>query len=178
MKGPGKTRIDTFLVNPTAAQENAGIMYDYQSGKTFDHVPINMMVSTVRFEDIMSVAIQPANLNIVSSSCMKQADRKKILKLREKKYEEVWIRYEEQFSMAIEDKDIEKANTIWCLAAETHSWELQDNGERFPLSKPRRGKVLPRCEQKVAGKICDHARIERNWFTQGVDRVLGIAHDL
>ena len=64
------------------------------------------------------------------------------------------------------------------MAAETYLWELQGNGRRFPLSKPRRGKVLPRCEQKVDGKICDHARMERNWFTQGVDRVLGIAYDL
>ena len=46
------------------------------------------------------------------------------------------------------------------------------------MSKPRRGKVLPRCVQKVAGKVCDHSRMERNWFTQGVDRVIGLAHDL
>ena len=36
MKGSGKTRIDTFLVNPTAAHANAGIEYDYASGRTFE----------------------------------------------------------------------------------------------------------------------------------------------
>ena len=56
--------------------------------------------------------------------------------------------------------------------------ELQGNGKKLPMSKSRRGKVLPRCVQKVSGKVCDHSRMERNWFTQGVDRVIGLAHDL
>ena len=178
MKGSGKTRIDTFLVNPTAAHANAGIEYDYASGRTFDHVPINMYINMKRFEDTISVAIQPAPIQVASLSGLKQVERNRCLRRREEKYDEVWKKHSQPFREAIEERDIEKAHAIWCLAAETYLWELQGNGKSLPMSKPRRGKVLPRCVQKVAGKVCDHSRMERNWFTQGVDRVIGLAHDL
>ena len=37
---------------------------------------------------------------------------------------------------------------------------------------------MPTCEQKVAAKVCEHSRIARNNFTRGIDRVIGLAHDL
>ena len=56
-----------------------------------------MFINMKRFEDTISVAIQPAPLQVASLSGLKQVDRKKVLRQREEKYEEVWKRRSQQF---------------------------------------------------------------------------------
>ena len=100
-----------------------------------------MELNLTRFEDTKRVTIQPAELNIESLSGKTQAERNKILKERERRFQEVWARHNDDYKKAINDKDIDDANRIWCLAAETFLWELQTTGKELPKDKPRRGLV-------------------------------------
>jgi hypothetical protein len=115
MQGSGITRIDAFLTNPVASHVFKEVKYDYRSGRTFDHVPLNMTLSLDKFEDYTSVAILPAELNLLSLTGMATSERRSTQEERAKRYKEVWMRFANQFRGAIGQDDAEGAHRIWCL---------------------------------------------------------------
>jgi hypothetical protein len=162
MQGSGVTRIDAFLINTAACHVFNKVRYDYRSGKTFDHVPINLTLSLEKFEDYIKVASRPAELNVTSLTGMKMGERKRTIEHRQSRFTEVWARHAARFRTMIDTQDLEGAHNIWCLAAETFLWELQNPTMPLPPSKPRRGTVMPTYWQKVTGKTCDTTSIARN----------------
>ena len=138
MQGSGVTRISTFLTNPVASHVFKEMMCAYQSGRTFDHVPINMTLSLEKFEDYINVAFLPADLNLTSLSGMTMAEGGNINEERTRRYKQVWTWFSDQSRNATEQEDLESAHRIWCLAAETFLWELQGINKPLPNSKPRR----------------------------------------
>ena len=70
------------------------------------------------------------------------------------------------------------AHSIWCDVCERFLWILQGEVGDLPAGKPRRGHVLPTCKQKAANTFSIATRAARNYFSDGVDRVIGLAVDL
>ena len=60
----GKTRIDTFLVNASAAHVNHDVQYCYLEAASFDHIPIAISSYLQAFNDTIVVATQPAKLSV------------------------------------------------------------------------------------------------------------------
>jgi hypothetical protein len=180
MKGSGITRLDTILSNGVATHAVGKVTYDFHNGKGFDHVPINLELNEERFQDEIDTPALPAALVLRTLTGTTQAERNKTLKEEATWFAEVWQWHRQDFDSAIQDKNVDEAHRIWCLAAEHFLWKCQriENNHSLPKHKPRRGQAMPTIKQQVTGRLCKETGIARNAFTSKVDNVLGIAHDL
>ena len=166
MKGSGITRLDTITSNGVATHAIDVIRYDYVNGKGFDHVPIALTLNEERFSDEIETASMPAALVLRSLTGMTQAERNKALKEESEWFTMVWQWYQHDFQVAIQDKNVDEAHRIWCLAAEQFLWRCQrlDDDQQLPRHKPRRGQVMPTFKQQVTGRLCKETGIARNTF--------------
>jgi len=180
MTGKGVTRLDTIISNSVATHAVDTILYDYISGKGCDHVPLQLGLSTNKFNDEIDTPAMPAALNLRTLTGMTQAERNKTLAEEAEWFTTIWGHHNRAFEDAIRSKNVDEAHRIWCLAAEQFLWKCQRLGEGqvLPKHKPRRGQVMPTYKQQIAGQICDVTRMTRNAFTTKIDMALGLAHDL
>ena len=180
MEGSGITRLDTIISNGVATHAIDIIRYDYANGKGFDHVPIVLTLNEERFSDEIETSSMPAALVLRSLTGMSQAERNKALGEEAEWFTEIWQWHQHDFQAAIQDKKVDEAHRIWCLAAEQFLWKCQrlDGDLQLPRHKPRRGQTMPTFKQQVTASLCKETGVARNSFTKSVDRVIGIARDM
>lgn len=122
VKEGGVTRIDLILCNQAAAHACVKFEHRYGAARGFDHVPLQLGLNYARFDDDINVAIQPVKLprcNLENLTC---EQRGKIEESRRKAFEQVWLRYKDDFDKAINEKQLDLAHTIWCNAAQSFLW--------------------------------------------------------
>ena len=93
-------------------------------------------------------------------------------------FAKIWDQHDEEFDVALVNKDIDACHRIWCLAAETFLWERDNPNEDLPKGCCRRGSILKKKQVPVAQKTCDITRAPRNHFTNKIDGILGTAYDI
>jgi exonuclease III len=180
MTGTGVTRLDTIIANGVATHAIDTIGYDYQHGKGFDHVPLNLKINEEKFKDEIETPTMPSALTLRTLTGMTQGERNKTLKEEATWFGEIWQLHKQEFENALHERNVEEAHRLWCLAAEQFLWKCQrlDSAQMLPKNDPRRGQVMPKHKQQVAGRLCKETGIARNAFTSKIDKVLGTAHDL
>ena len=109
------------------------ISYNYNEGRTFDHVPIHITLNQDRFQDTMLAAEQPAKLSIRSLKLHTQKQRNDVKDKEVTLFNSVWMTYDSDFQSAVKASDVNLAHSIWCYAAEKFLWLLQ--GEQTELPK-------------------------------------------
>ena len=178
MGGTGVTRIDACFTNKAAANMINDILYNYTEGRTFDHVPIHIILDQARFFDTILAAEQPAKLQVRTLKHCTQSQRNTIKANEARQYSDIWATYDGQFKEAIASNNVNLAHSIWCYAAEKFLWVLQGETEDLPSNRTRRGQVMPLKEIDIANKMNACTRSARNHFSKHVERVIGVASDL
>lgn len=119
VKEGGVTRIDVILCNQPAAHACVDFEHRYGAARGFDHIPLQLGLDYAKFDDDINVAIQPAKLpqcDLEQRTCER---RRKIEETRSKGFEQAWLRYKDDFDKAIVEKQLDRAHTLWCNAAES-----------------------------------------------------------
>ena len=62
--GPGRTRIDTIFMNPTACQTLRSISYRYVESIGFDHVSLGASINLDEFANMAKVLKEPRRTRI------------------------------------------------------------------------------------------------------------------
>ena len=178
MSGPGTTRIDTVLGNDSAAHACKDVRYLHQNNAAFDHVPIEIVLAHDKFTDTINVAQQPARLQIRALHGLTCKQKEDLRSMEAHIYDKIWQHYNNDFDIALVNKDIDECHRIWSRAAEEHLWQLEYSNDPLPTGLPRRGTILPKEDKPIAQKICDVTRVPRNHFTNRVDGIMGLAYDI
>ena len=142
MSGPGTTRIDVILSNRCGGSCIENLEYLWKESTGYDHV---MMAVTLSMDAFSAKALQltkPIKINL--DDILELLKQKKLNDL-EHLLRNHWSLYAAAFDDYINNKDINGAHRIWCLAMETFLLKFNNHdcsaqvGSKFPA----RGSDLP-----------------------------------
>ena len=113
MTGTGVTRIDTIFLNDGALQtlSQTGLLYGQQP--QVDHLPLMVALNADRYSDTVNMLEKPAGLVLPDLSKMTKVQREDFKHNLDVRFDELFCKVEDRFKLAIDNKDIEAANTIW-----------------------------------------------------------------
>ena len=106
MAGTGVTRLDTIIANGVATHAIDTIGYDYQHGKGFDHVPLNLKINEEKFKDEIETPTMPSALTLRTLTGMTQGERNKTLKEEATWFGEIWQLHKQDFENALYERNV------------------------------------------------------------------------
>ena len=152
MKGPQKTRIDTFLVNQLAAALTQNVSFNWDLGRKYDHARLVLELSVgvanqkvQRTTPVIPISIE--NFAFDPPDKATPEDIKHCRQFAEDSFKAHWALFSEKFQEQIEAEDIDGAHETWCSAAEIWLFLNQQHemDEKVFSSKrvARRGTIIP-----------------------------------